>query len=64
MGRKVSFRCSVRLHHRLLRPFSDSFRRDILGSSACSRRASIPLLGEMTGPEVVHWPRQKNRAPQ
>jgi hypothetical protein len=26
MGRKVPFRCSVRLHCRLLRPFSDSFR--------------------------------------
>jgi hypothetical protein len=24
MGRKVSFRCSVRLHRRLLPPFSDS----------------------------------------
>ena len=27
MGRKVPFRCSVRLHCRLLRPFSDSFNR-------------------------------------
>ena len=25
MGRKVPLRCSVRLHRRLLRPFSDSF---------------------------------------
>jgi hypothetical protein len=25
MGRKVPFRCSIRLHRRLLRPFSDSF---------------------------------------
>jgi hypothetical protein len=33
MGRKVPFRCSVRLHHRLLRPFSDSLRREILRSS-------------------------------
>src|SRR5215207_5089173 len=30
MGRKVPLRCSVRLPRRLLRPFSDSFRRGIL----------------------------------
>jgi hypothetical protein len=26
MDGKVAFRCSVRLHSRLLRPFSDSFK--------------------------------------
>jgi hypothetical protein len=30
MGRKAPLRCSVRLHRRLLRPFSDSFGREIL----------------------------------
>jgi hypothetical protein len=30
MGRKVPLRCSVRLHRRLLRPFSDSLRRGFL----------------------------------
>jgi hypothetical protein len=33
MGPKVPLRCSVRLHRRLLRSFSDSFRREILRSS-------------------------------
>jgi hypothetical protein len=32
MGLKVPLRCSVRLHRRLFRPFSDGFRRGILRS--------------------------------
>jgi hypothetical protein len=36
MGRKVPLRCFVRLHRRLLRPFSDSLRIGILGSSVLS----------------------------
>src|SRR5215204_1183687 len=31
MGRKVPFRCSVSLHRRLLRPFSDSFKAKFTG---------------------------------
>jgi hypothetical protein len=27
MGRKLPFRCSVRLHSRVFRPFSDSLKR-------------------------------------
>ena len=33
MGREVPLRCSVWIHRKLLRPFSDSFGRGILGSS-------------------------------
>ena len=29
MGRKAPIRCSVRLHRRLLRPFSDSLSRQL-----------------------------------
>jgi hypothetical protein len=53
MGRKLPFRCSVRLHSRVFRPFSDSLGRGILGSSdagSCidllprdARMASEPL---------------------
>src|SRR5215218_4047231 len=40
MGRKVPLRCSVRLHRRLLRPFSDSLGRRILRSWTSALRSS------------------------
>jgi hypothetical protein len=42
MGRKVPLRCSVRLHSRLLRPFSDSFSTH---SGEQRRRDSHSLTG-------------------
>jgi hypothetical protein len=35
MGRKLPFRCSVRLHCRLFRPFSDSLSTLLDGSAGC-----------------------------
>jgi hypothetical protein len=44
MGGKVPFRCSVRLHRTLLRPFSDSLGRGILRSSHCLRSRKFAAL--------------------
>jgi hypothetical protein len=41
MGRKVPFRCSVRLHSRLLRPFSDRFSRPDFSQLAAQQTASV-----------------------
>jgi hypothetical protein len=59
MDRKVAFRCSVRLHSRFLRPFSDSFKAKFAfwGFS----EVELPLNGvlggsHISGPEPVSAP--------
>ena len=49
MGRKVSFRCSIRLHRRLLRPFSDSFSTSTLAIRPCDTPHRFATLQRSLG---------------
>jgi hypothetical protein len=54
MGRKVPFWCSVRLQGRLLLPFSDSLRTEILGSSYTTLRISDFKSSQISSKRLLH----------
>jgi hypothetical protein len=54
MGRKLPFRCSVRLHCRLFRPFSDSLIRGILRSPFAGSCIDRPPRGVRMTSKALH----------
>ena len=54
MGRKVPFRFSVRLHCRLLLPFSDSLSRTLLNEDKKDRKGRAIVVAQTPPPSKRH----------